>query len=190
MTMSHEGTSGLNRRDFLALSLRSTLLLTAGAGVAQLAGCASQPQALGCQWLTKSDVAIFTALAPAVLSGNLPVAPAARAAALATIVQGIDGALYSMGAPTQKALRQLFDLLASGLTRRLLAGLKTDWSQLDQAGADAFLQRWRQSSTELFNLGYRTLSKLIIVSHFATPLGHTQMGYPGPLAFAYQLANA
>lgn len=179
----------IDRRSFLKLSTGSALLLSGGALTATLAGCAgSTPPAAGYRFLREADVLLFRALSPTVLDTLLPVTD--RPKHLDTLTHLIDDTGAHLLAPTQKALRQLFDLLNTGLTRRLAAGVGTPWDQASPDDITAFLVRWQNSSIGLFNAGYRALTKFIIGAWAGTPEGLKALGYPGPWKPMFEAVNA
>lgn len=179
----------IGRRDFLKLSAGSAALLSAGALTAGLTGCArSEPPAPGYRTLRPGDVALFTALVPVMLGPGWPAEN--RAANLATLLQYVDGSCTLLAPAGQKTLRQLFDLLDGGLTRRLTTGVTKPWAEASEAEIERFLQRWRNSSLGLFNAGYRGLNKLIAGNWYAMPAGLASTGYPGPWAPMYAAVNS
>ena len=189
MTQRTAPVAGLHRRDFLKLSAGSAALLSAGALTATLAGCSkAHAPASGYAFLRTADVVLFTALTPAVLGSMLPEPD--RAAHIERVLKGIDATAVRTLLPTQSALYQLFDLLNTGLTRRLAAGVKQPWSETNPEQAKAFLDRWENSSISLFNAGYRALSKFIIGAWVGTEAGLKSTGYPGPWKPIFDAVNA
>lgn len=187
--MTTTASATLSRRDFLRLSAAGSLLLATGALTAGLSGCArSEPPAPGYRTLRPGDVALFTALAPVVLGPALPAE--AREQHLSSLLQSIDGSCTLLAPAGQKTLRQLFDLLDGGLTRRLATGVSKPWAAASEAEIGRFLERWRDSSLGLFNAGYRGLNKLIVANWYALPAGLASTGYPGPWAPMYAAVNA
>lgn len=183
------GTTALGRRDFLKLSAGSAALLSAAALTATLAGCAKhEAPAAGYRFLRRSDLELFAALAPVVLGSSLPTEN--RELHLAALLKAIDGAGVPLQAPGRKMVYQLFDLLNTGLTRRLTTGVSQPWPQAEAAEIKAFLDRWQTSSIGLFNAGYRALTKFVIGSWIGTPQGLKSVGYPGPWAPMYAAVNA
>jgi hypothetical protein len=183
------GPTAFGRRDFLKLSAGSAALLGAGAFTAGLAGCAKhEAPAAGYAFLRAGDAALFTAIAPVVLADSLP--QAGRAEHLQQLLKAIDGTGARLQAPTQKMLYQLFDLLNTGLTRRLAAGVSKPWAEAEPAQIEAFLKRWCNSSIGLFNGGYRALNKLVVGNWIALPEGLKTVGYPGPWAPMYSALNS
>jgi len=183
------GATALGRRDFLKLSAGSSALLSAGAFTAGLAGCAKhEPPAAGYRFLRPGDLALFAAIGPVVLGSSLPTEN--REAHLATLLKAIDAAGVPLQAPGQKMVYQLFDLLETGLTRRLTTGVSKPWAEADPVEIKAFLDRWQHSSIGLFNGGYRALTKFVIGSWIGTPQGLKSVGYPGPWAPMFAAVNA
>lgn len=181
--------AALHRRDFLKLSAGSAALLSAGALTATLAGCAkSQTPASGYVFLRDADLALFAALTPAVLGSTLPGQD--RAAHIERVLKGIDATAARVLLPTQTALYQLFDLLNTGLTRRLTTGVSKPWAEADPAQVQAFLVRWQTSSIGLFNAGYRGLTKFITGAWVGSDAGLRAAGYPGPWQPMFDAVNS
>ncbi|MEK6806611.1 MAG: hypothetical protein AABY95_08180 [Pseudomonadota bacterium] len=176
----------MDRRSFLKLSLAGSAALSAAGLTATLTGCSGAPTpATGFQFLRDADVTLFRALIPQVLDGI-----ALDAAAAEECLRRIDLGCFLLEAPAQSEVRKLFDLLNTGLLRRLTTGVSKSW---DQAGAEevqTFLARWHDSSVGLFNAGYRVLVKLVSVSYFCMPQSRKFSGYPGPLDYMYKAVNA
>jgi len=181
----------VSRRDFLRVSMASAALLSVAGPAAVLSGCSSPAQpAAGMVFLTASDQAIFKALLPAVVSTGLAADGPERLAAEQNLLRALDATLQRLHAGGQKQMRQLLDLLAGGLTRRIATGLKRDWPELSVAEIQEFLSRWHGSSLQLFNAGYAGLVKLTAAAHYSQASNARATGYPGPLAWAYAVANA
>ena len=135
--------------------------------------------------LVLTNVLALTALLPVLLEG-MPLTPAMQQEALLRI----DGGCVLAQPAAQGEVRKLFDLLNTGLLRRLTTGVGKPWNE---AGADDirhFLDRWRGSSIGLFNAGYRVLVKFACVAYFGQAASRQVSGYPGPLAAMYQAVNA
>lgn len=182
----------LSRRSLLKLGLAGSVVLGAAGLGAGLSGCHRREEsaAQGHAFLHDADLHLFRALIPAVTAGTLPSEAAAREARMLEILRRIDGGCMLLGAPAQKELRKLFDLLNFGVTRRLAAGVSTPWSEVGVADADAFLNRWHDSRIGLFNAGYRVLVKLVAVSNYGIPAVWASAGYPGPLDYMYKAVNS
>jgi hypothetical protein len=180
------------RRELLKLGVAGSLAFgVLGAGAA-LSGCSRREaaSAAGYAFLRDADLAVMRALLPAILAGTLPADATQRVARVEEALHRLDGFGVALSQFSQEALRQLFDLLSFGPTRRFACGIAAPWSEVDVAQADAFLQRWRDSSVGLFNGGYRALVKLACVSHFTIAASIGVTGYPGPLKYVFDAANA
>jgi hypothetical protein len=181
--------AGIDRRQFLRLSAGSAAALSLLAATSQLSGCtAAAPQAApGYQFLTLDDLQLFTALLPAI---NGPALPADNAELHVATLQRLDLACAGLGAPAQAELRKLLGLLHWAPLRRLAAGIRTSWAQASTADAEAFLRRWHNSRLELFNAGYRALTKLGSLAWWSQPASHAAAHYPGPPAWAVSALNS
>lgn len=179
----------MHRRDFLKLSAGSAALLSTGAFTATLAGCAKRAAAApGYQFLRPADLLLFTALVPTVLGSTLPVE--GRAAHIENVLKSIDATATRVLLPSQTELYKLFDLLNTGLTRRLTTGVSKPWAAAEPAQVEAFLQRWQNSSIGLFNAGYRALTKFVTGAWVGTDAGLKAAGYPGPYQPMFAVVNA
>lgn len=174
--------AGLSRRQFLRLGTAGAISLAAFGGAATLTGCGRQPvpAAPGLRWLTAADVALFTALLPAVNGPALPDNPAARSIAL----QRIDQACACLDPPAQANTRKLLDLLHWPLFRRLACGVPAPWPEASPAELAHFLERWRGSRVALFNAGHNGLVKLAALGWWSQPWSWLVSRYPGPPAWA------
>lgn len=179
------------RRELLKLGVAGSVALSAVGLGAALGGCGRREaaSAAGFGWLRDAEVALLRALIPAILDGALPPAGAGRDAQLAETLQRIDASAQRYGAGTQHALRQLFDLMNFAPTRRLLCGVGP-WAQADAPALAQFLQRWRGSSVGVLGAGYCALTRMVGIAYYAMPATWRAAGYPGPLAWVYQGANA
>ncbi len=189
MTQRPTPPAALHRRDFLKLSAGSAALLSVGALTATLAGCSKQQApASGYAFLRDADLALFAALTPAVLGSALPAQD--RAAHVERVLRGVDATAIRLLLPSQTALYQLFDLLNTGLTRRLAAGVSSPWASTEVTQVEAFLRRWQTSRIGLFNAGYRGLTKFITGAWVGTDAGLAVTGYPGPWQPMFDAVNA
>ncbi|MEC7815848.1 MAG: hypothetical protein VX939_06225 [Pseudomonadota bacterium] len=186
----------MNRRGFLKTGLAGTLFLGTVSVTAGLTGCATRPAGqIGAvssrmdaryrfRFLSKDDIALFEALLPAMFAGALPEEPNQRRFAIAGTLERIDQGIVQFGAPNQKELRKLFDLLNFAPTRIALARVWSDWPNVDTAEANAFLERWRDSRIGLLNNGYIALTKIANVAFYGAPAQWHLSGYDGPPAWA------
>ena len=172
----------MNRRDFLKLGAASSAALSAVGVTASLTGCtdSNEPNS---NWLvlTRSDRALLSAITPTMLKGSFPTDATEQIQAINAILITIDGGLAKFGPHNQKEVKNLFTLLNFGLTRGLTTGVWSKWEDASEDDIEQFLQRWRDSSVGLFNLGYNGLNKLISASWYGQPQAWPKAGYPGPL---------
>lgn len=181
------------RRKLLKAGLVGTAVLaTAGIAVSVTSfnRASQQPATEGFGFLRPDDIILLSALIPAALGSTLSADLATRTPILDTMLQRIDGMILRLGAPNQKQLLQLFDLLSFAPSRYLTAGLTSTWDKATPAEVDAFLQRWRDSRVGLFNAAYRMLCKVATVTYFALPASFKESGYPGPWAPMYNAVNS
>ncbi len=176
----------MDRRSFLKLSLTGSAALSAAGLTATLSGCGGgQTPMTGFQFLRDADVILFRALIPQVMDSI-----ALDAATAEECLRRIDLGCLLLGTPAQAELRKLFDLLNTGLLRRLTTGVSKPWDRANGEEIQAFLKRWHDSGVGLFNAGYRALVKLVCVSYFCMPVSRKLSGYPGPLDYMYKAVNA
>jgi hypothetical protein len=191
---SQDGTTvdlDLSRRSFLKLGLAGSVALGTTSLVAGLAGCGKREQAIaqGFAFLRDADVALFRALTPVILGDALPEGER-REPLVAETLTRLDGACFLLEPNGQAGLVKLFDLLHLRVTRWLTTGVSAPWAEAEAAEIEQFLERWRGSSIEAFNGGYRFLTKLVTASYYAIPETWPLSGYPGPLEAVYKLVNA
>lgn len=154
----------ITRRQFLKTGLAGGLLLG-------IAAC-SRPSAGG------RHRAALAAIVPVMLAGAI--GREDRSAAIARTVSGVETAIAGLALPTQKEIRQLFDLLSFAPTRLLAAGLWADWPQASPEAIGRFLDSWRHSRFDLLKSGYAALHNLIFGAWYAVPENWPAIGYPGP----------
>jgi hypothetical protein len=179
------------RRTLLQTGLFGSLLLAGAGTAAVLSGCTrrSESASQGYQFLRDADLPLLRAVIPAVLVSMLPPAGAERDRLVDDLLQRVDLSGYRLGAPAQKALAQLFDLLNLRATRWALTGVGA-WEEATPRQMQAFLERWRTSSFGLLVAGYRALIKLVSGAFFGTPAGWAAANYPGPPPGPYSVFNS
>jgi hypothetical protein len=177
-------SSTLDRRQFLKTGLLGGVLLS----TAHLSACSSQalksplnqnPQS-PYVFLTRDDAVMLSAMLPAMIAGNWPETDNQQRQAEARTLTRIDQFLSRMGAFNQHEIRKLFDLLQLRPARGLTTGIWRDWQNTDAEQVDAFLQRWKHSSINLFNSGYNALSDILCFAWYTDPLNTQAFGYSGP----------
>lgn len=166
----------MQRRSLLRLGLVSAaVLVVAGGTVAML-----QP-GVHAGRLAPAGRGVMAAVGRAVLDGTLPTAPAAQAAALAGLLDRIDGLVAALPAHAQDELSQLLGLLATAPGRLALAGLSTAWGTAPVAEVLAAMQSMRTSGLALKQQAYLALHDIVSGAYFADPSTWATMGYPGPV---------
>ena len=155
------------RREFLKTGLAGGLLLN-------VVACTNDSTA------RSKRTALLTAIVPVFLAGALPAAGAAREAAVATTVAGIEQAIAGLSLAAQKEIGELFSLLAFAPARVIAAGVWADWPDATPQAIGAFLESWRHSRFELLCSAYAALHDLVFGAFYARPETWSAIGYPGP----------
>ncbi|MDR9750805.1 twin-arginine translocation pathway signal protein [Pseudomonas sp. SZMC_28357] len=168
----------LSRRGLLKLSLgASAFLATAGLG-ASLSGCSSSAPANGFAVLRDSDLPFLRALVPVMLDGA--VTADGLSVAVDRTLRSLDHGLDHLSPEMLKLTRQLFDVLAMGVTRGPLTGI---WGAWENASADdirRFLDRWQNSSLSLLRMGHASILQLVMMAWYGCRESWGHCGYPGP----------
>ncbi|MFL6624349.1 MAG: hypothetical protein ACJ8NR_17295 [Sulfurifustis sp.] len=167
------------RRRMLETGLAGSALLIAGRWLAP-AAVADTASASKHAYLTGADVVILARIAPVVLAGALPSDAAQLKSAVAEIIDGIDMTIGFEPPAVRKEIRDLFDLLGSGVTRSLVAGIWQPWEKASSEDIQKFLTSWRNSRFDLLRSAYIGLTGLIIGSWYGNPRSWERIGYPGP----------
>jgi hypothetical protein len=183
-----DAARGLGRRDFLRVGAGFSLALAAGTA---LVGCGDRGEApaTGHAFLGPADVALFRALAPAVVAELGRFDAAARGDAIDGIVRNVDGACAALDLGSRTELRKLLDLLAFGPLRYALTGVGA-WEEAGAGAMQAFLARWRGSRFETLNAGGNVLVRLVASGFHMLPQSWPSAGYPGPLKSMHDAINA
>ena len=191
--MTHEpaaltmARAGLPRRNFLKVGFGFTLAL--GVGTA-LVGCSDSAKlpVQGYAFLRPGDVALFSALAPAVATELGAFDAAQRKTAIGTLLRHVDGSCAALDLGSRNEVRKLLDLLAIAPLRYALTGVG-DWSEAGVDKMQAFLARWRGSRFATLNAGGNVLVKLTASSFYLLPESWPSTGYPGPLEYVFKAVN-
>ena len=180
----------LSRRGFLRLGVTGSATLAGISLLAGVSGCATTPEPsrstltadAAPQWhfLSRDDRILLAALIPTIVGPEFPKDEGERTEATETTLHGMDEAIHFMGPPNQAELRQLFDLLNFAPTRLTLARVTSSWENVDNAQAEAFLQRWRDSRIGLFNNAYLALIQITNAAWYGHPDNFHFSGYAGP----------
>lgn len=193
-----EVPESMDRRAVLRLGFNSGAALGGAVVIGGLAGCSARPlhdprkpataSSPSHEWyfLTEEDRILLAALIPAIVGPPLPEDTAEREAAITRTIEDMDQAFHFMGPPNQAEFRQLFDMLQFTPTRLTLARVSSYWPNVSDAQAEAFLQRWRNSSFNIFNKAYLGLIQVTNAAWYGRPAHYAQMGYPGPPEYTYE----
>ena len=145
-------------------------------------GVAGAVVLVAARWLERPgpDGEIVAALAPVVLADALPAAPAERAAAIARVVESVEGAIAGLAPASQQEVRELFALLRFAPTRFAATGIWKPLPEAQPADIASFLARWRDSRFDLLRAGYQGLTQLVQAGWYDDPRAWSAVGYPGP----------
>ena len=182
---------GLARRDFLKVGAGFSLALIFAGGLGTLSGCSQTAKApeRGFAFLQAGDVALFSALAPAVVDELAKLDAAERKARTGDLLRKLDTTCSLLGVASQAELRKLLDLLAIGPVRYVLTGVGA-WDDASIEALQTFLTRWRSSRFETLNAGGNVLVRLTASSYYVLPVSWPATGYPGPLAHVFAAINS
>jgi hypothetical protein len=178
---------GLARRDFLKVGAGFSLALTL-AGTLGCSGGGKAPVA-GHVFLQPDDVALFSALAPAVVTELGAFDAAKRKALVEAVLRNVDGTCAALDLGSRNELRKLLDLLAIAPLRYALTGVGA-WHEAGIDRMHAFLARWRGSRFATLNAGGNVLVKLTSSSFYVLPESWPSTGYPGPLEYVFKAVNS
>lgn len=168
-----------SRREFFKVSLLGSAILLVGSSLSTIALTSAATKKLQqFDFLQASDADFLLALAPVMLKSNYPGVLAEDAGL--RLLMAVDQQIITLGAHSQKQLRQLFDLMSSATFRYLVGAPTSDWTVTPAKEIESFLQGWKNSLFSLKRTGYASLGKLIIMSWYAQSENYLQAGYPGP----------
>jgi hypothetical protein len=166
-----------NRRTFLKAGVLGTLVLAAGGALYRKV---QGPPPLAPYRLDGGARTVLAAIVPAIIGPMLPAEAAARGAAIAHTVDGVQGAVATLPLSTQKEIQDLFGLLSLAPARRLLAGVPA-WDQATTEQVAEFLQGWRTHRFGMLRGAYAALHDLVLGAWYAQPDAWAAIGYPGPI---------
>lgn len=81
----------------------------------------------------------------------------------------------------QAELSQLLGLLSTGVGRRVLAGLASDWPSASVTEVQHALQSMRLSRLALRQQSYLALHDIVGAAYFSDASTWATLGYPGPV---------
>ena len=181
---------GLSRRDFLKVGAGFSAALACAGALGALGGCSETAKlpAQGYGFLMQDDLALFSALAPAVVLDFAKFDAQERSRRLGAVLRKLDATCSSLDLSSRQELRKLLDLLAIAPLRYLLAGVGA-WNEAGIETLQNFLARWRGSRFATLNAGGNVLVKLVATSYYVLPAAWPASGYPGPLERVYKALN-
>ncbi len=131
--------------------------------------------------LTAAAQEVFSSVAGAILDRTLPVAQFEKQKSLAALLNRIDELVQAFPPHVQAELSQLLGLLSTGVGRRTLAGLESDWRGASVKEVQDALQSMRLSRLTLRQQSYLALHDIVGAAYFSDPSTWATLGYPGPL---------
>ncbi|MFI8480279.1 twin-arginine translocation signal domain-containing protein [Pseudomonas sp. NPDC078700] len=168
----------LSRRGFLKNGLIGTALLATAGITVTLSGCSASTPAKGYRVVRADDVALLSVIIPVILEGAVPLAQMPQA--VKGTLKSLDNSLSYLSPELLKLTTQLFDVLASPLTRGPLTGVWGSWENASAQDVRNFLERWQNSSIGLLKMGHDSLIKLVLMNWYGRPESWANCGYPGP----------
>lgn len=175
----------VSRRTFMKTGIAGSVVLVASGWATKgvFWGARSRPAQVDGQkleFLTIADAHALRAMAPSLLAGPFLEASPEVDAMLDAVVVGFDRAACGMLPTVQNEIRQLMALLTLPPARLLLGRRVRRWQDADQADIEAFINRLRNSSRDLFRSAYDALLQLTAASWYGNPQSWTSIGYDGP----------
>jgi hypothetical protein len=167
----------LSRRTFIAAGFLGAAAL---ATAAWLRGPHAPASGVPRRALDADGEAIFAAVAPVLLDGALPSDKAARDAALAQTLEGIDTAVAGLSPAAQAELAQLIALLALPPVRFGIARVSDAWPGASPVEVRRFLDNCRDSRFTLMRAAYDALHDLTFAAWYGNANAWPAIGYPGP----------
>ena len=167
----------LSRRTFIAAGFAGAAAL---ATAAWLRGPHAPPSRVPRRALDADGEAIFAAVAPVLLEGALPEDAAARDAALARTIDGIDVAVAGLSPAAQGERVQLVALLARPPVRFAVARVSDAWPAASPREVRRFLDGCRDSRFTLQRAAYDALHDLTVAAWYGNAAAWPAIGYPGP----------
>lgn len=166
----------MHRRSWLKLGIGAAAVLALGGGAMSLIEPGLRQGRLG-----PAGRLVFTHVGRALLDGSLPEEPVQYMAALEGLLERTDALVAALPSHAQQELSQLLALLASGVGRRVLAGLPAEWVTASTAEIQQALQTMRTSSMPLRQQAYHALHDITGAAYFSDRSTWSLLGYPGPL---------
>ena len=191
LSATYDKEHDLLRREFLKVGAGFSAMLSCASALSVLSGCSKEAKepAKTFTFLEESDLALFGALAPAVVLDLVNLDAAKRGQRLGEVLRAVDAKCSALDLGSRQELRKLLDLLAIAPLRYLLTGVGA-WNEASIDTLQNFLGRWRGSRFATLNAGGNVLVKLAASSYYALPATWQASGYPGPLEHMYKAVNS
>jgi hypothetical protein len=160
---------------------RRTFIFVGAAGAAALVVARLLPRSSPPVGALDGDAnVILVALAPIMLAGALPSAPAERDDALRETLSGVNVAVAGLSPRQQRELDDLFALLTLAPSRWSLARMTTSWQDASRDDVERFLDRLRESRIGVLRAAYDALHQLVMAAWYGNTRAWPAIGYPGP----------
>ncbi len=175
----------MNRRQFIQSSISTTLFALGGVSAFQFYQQSQiiHNEKMDYVFLNSDDDILLELLVPIYLFGSKDLLGLKKNQidiSLQEIKNNVDGTISLLSHTTQKELRELLDLLASGFGRLVVAGVWLNWQSASEKSVIEFVSDWRESTIELLQIGYKGIHKIILGSAYAEEHLWKTIDYPGP----------
>jgi uncharacterized protein YjiS (DUF1127 family) len=166
----------MQRRTLLQLgALSATVLVVVGGATALLQSGLQQGK------LTTVAQDVLSSVARAILDRTLPAGGLEKQKALTGLLHRIDDLVQAFPPHVQVELSQLLGILSTGVGRRTLAGLASDWRGASVTEVQEALQSMRVSRLALRQQSYHALHDIVGAAYFSDTSTWAMLGYPGPV---------
>ncbi len=166
---------GPKRRWFLKTAL------VIGAVGASLGGLVYWRRGMSAGQLTDHGRTVFRGLIAGFVGDMLPADPTQHQAIIEGQLPKVEAFVNSLPQVLQGEVNAILGLLANGATRRLVTGLKTDWSEATQQDLSDALEAMRLHDLPSTRLVYQVLRSITCMSFFIQSEHWSLTGYPGPV---------
>jgi hypothetical protein len=166
---------GPKRRWFLKTAL------VIGAVGASLGGLVFWHRGMSEGQMTEHGRNVFRGLLAGFVGDMLPTDPAQRRAHIEGQLVKIERFINTMPQALQLQVNSVLGLLGNGVTRRLLTGLKADWTEASQQELSDALEAMRLHDLPSTRLVYQVLRSITCMAFFSQSENWSLTGYPGPV---------
>jgi hypothetical protein len=131
--------------------------------------------------LTEEGRNIFRGLIAGFVGDMLPADPVQRKALIEAQLPKAEAFILTLPQALQVPLNGLLGMLANGVTRRMLTGLKSDWQNATQQELSDAFDAMRLHDLPSTRLVYQMLRSITCMSFFIQSEHWSLAGYPGPV---------